>query len=103
MPLPLLLAPAVANRRADAAAGGVFAVETGVAVPGVTTEVCRWAEGATPVLLDTAGLRAGAARAAEEEDAPLKDTAAAAARGVLSLLAKSSSDKSLLESLSSPT
>ena len=96
IPLPLLLAPTVANRRADAAAGGVVAVETGVAVPGVTTEVCRWAEGVTPVLLNTAGLRAGAARAAEE-DAPLKDTAAAAARDVP---LKSSSDESLLESLS---
>ena len=50
------------------------------------------------MLLDTAGLRAGAARAAEEGDAPLKDTAAAAAHDVL---AKSSSDESLLEPLSS--
>ena len=90
MPLPPLLAPTVANHRADASAGGVVVAETGVAVPGVTAVVGRWAEGVVRVLLEAAGLRAGAARAAEE-DALLKDTAAAR-----DVPLKSSSDESLL-------
>ena len=74
-------------------------MERGVVVPGVTAVVRCWVEGVTWLLLDAAGLRAGAARAAEEDALLLKD--AAAERGVLTK--SPSSDESLLESQSSLT
>ena len=85
----------MACRKADAFAGGVAVVEMAVEVPGVITAVCRRAEGVVCVLLEAAGLRAGADRA-DEEDATGADSAAA--RDVPQ---KSPAEESLLESLKS--
>ena len=92
--MPLLLAPTVACRKADAFAGGVAVAKRVVEVPGVITAVCRWAEGVA-TFLEAAGLFAGADRA-DEEDAAGADSLAA--RDVPQ---KSSAEESLLESLKS--